>query len=82
MTRPKALGYLGSASRWFGRHASELDTTTRRVLTLASRHQIAIEDPNRRLDAQMSFGERLADQVAEFGGSWRFIIIFATTLVI
>ncbi|WP_222566183.1 DUF1003 domain-containing protein [Novilysobacter antarcticus] len=82
MTHPKALDYLGSASRWFGRHASELDATTHRVLTLASRRQIAVEDPNRRLEAQTSYGERLADQVASFGGSWRFIIIFAAALVV
>jgi uncharacterized membrane protein len=28
------------------------------------------------LDTKLTLGERLADKVAEFGGSWRFIIIF------
>ena len=29
----------------------------------------------------MTFGQRLADQVAAFGGSWTFIIAFAVILV-
>ena len=29
----------------------------------------------------MTFGERLADRVAEFGGSWTFISLFASLLV-
>lgn len=28
-----------------------------------------------------TFGERMADKVAEFGGSWRFILIFAGILI-
>lgn len=74
------LDYLGSAYRWFGRQADELDATTHKVLTLAARHQVATVDPNRTFDAQITVGDRLADQVAKFGGSWRFIIIFGVTL--
>jgi uncharacterized membrane protein len=29
---------------------------------------------------QLTFGERLSDKIASFGGSWRFIIIFAVIL--
>src|SRR5262245_28103370 len=31
-------------------------------------------------DASQSFGDRLADRVASFGGSWTFIILFAAVL--
>ena len=31
---------------------------------------------------QMTFGQRLADKVAAFGGSWTFISIFAVVLVV
>jgi uncharacterized membrane protein len=31
-------------------------------------------------EQQLTFGERLADKIAEFGGSWRFIIIFFVIL--
>jgi uncharacterized membrane protein len=31
-------------------------------------------------ESAMTFGERLSDKVAKFGGSWRFIIIFMAVL--
>ena len=33
-------------------------------------------------DEPLSFGERLSDRVAEFGGSWRFIIVFIIVMLI
>ena len=43
-------------------------------------HQIArnrsMRPPNDLIDEQSTFGERIADVVASFGGSWTFIIIF------
>jgi uncharacterized membrane protein/uncharacterized membrane protein YeaQ/YmgE (transglycosylase-associated protein family) len=33
-------------------------------------------DPNAAFDEQMTFGQRMADQVAAFGGSWTFIGVF------
>src|SRR6185312_8667807 len=32
------------------------------------------------IEADMTFGERVADQVASFGGSWTFIITFAVAI--
>lgn len=32
-------------------------------------------------DAELTFGQRVADKVASFGGSWTFIIIFGVILV-
>ena len=37
-------------------------------------------DINREFEKRLTFGQRLADQVATFGGSWMFIIIFAAIL--
>jgi len=34
------------------------------------------------LSEEMTFGQRLADKVAAFGGSWTFISIFAAVLVV
>ena len=39
-------------------------------------------NPNEVIEKEMTFGERLADGVARFGGSWTFIISFGTVLVI
>jgi uncharacterized membrane protein len=42
----------------------------------------ANRNPNEVIEKEMTFGERVADMVAGFGGSWTFIIIFLTSLVI
>ena len=39
-------------------------------------------NPNELIDERETFGERLADKVASFGGSWRFIILFSVVLVV
>ena len=38
-------------------------------------------DTTQEYQKKLSFGQRLADKVAAFGGSWTFIIIFAVILV-
>jgi len=42
----------------------------------------AFRNPNEVIEAGMSTGERVADTVARFGGSWSFIISFLVALVI
>jgi CRP/FNR family transcriptional regulator, cyclic AMP receptor protein len=39
-------------------------------------------NPNEVIEEKMTFGERIADRVAGFGGSWSFIISFAVVLII
>jgi uncharacterized membrane protein len=39
-------------------------------------------NPNEMIEEQMTFGERVADLVAGFGGSWMFIITFLAGLII
>lgn len=36
---------------------------------------------NTEIEKQLTFGQRIADKVATFGGSWRFIILYSTTLI-
>jgi len=36
---------------------------------------------NKEFDEQLTFGQRLADRVASFGGSWTFIMIFGAILL-
>lgn len=36
---------------------------------------------NRQFDDKLTFGQRLADRVAAFGGSWTFILIFGAVLL-
>jgi CRP/FNR family cyclic AMP-dependent transcriptional regulator len=42
----------------------------------------AARNPNEMIEEQMTFGERIADAVAGFGGSWTFIITFLSGLLI
>jgi uncharacterized membrane protein len=42
----------------------------------------ASRNPNDIIEEDMSFGERVADTVASFGGSWTFIIMFSLAICI
>jgi uncharacterized membrane protein len=39
-------------------------------------------NPNEVIEEETTFGDRIADSVARFGGSWRFIILFGVVLVV
>src|SRR5207249_7702676 len=42
----------------------------------------ANRNPNEMIEGEATFGERVADAVAVFGGSWTFIVLFAMVLAI
>ncbi len=42
----------------------------------------AARNANEVIEEQFTFGERIADSVARFGGSWSFIILFGVTLAV
>jgi CRP/FNR family cyclic AMP-dependent transcriptional regulator len=59
------------------------------MLTMVGRHFRAAQDlvraraarnPNELIEETLTLGDRLADAVARFGGSWRFIIAFGVVL--
>jgi uncharacterized membrane protein len=52
----------------------QFHTTQRLIRLRASRH------PNVIIDTEATLGERIADQVARFGGSWTFIMLFGALL--
>jgi CRP/FNR family transcriptional regulator, cyclic AMP receptor protein len=41
-----------------------------------------VQDPNEIIEGGASLGERVADMVAAFGGSWRFIIMFLSFMMV
>jgi uncharacterized membrane protein len=53
-----------------------------RVLDHLIHRKHVARDPNKAFAESMSVGERLADRVATFGGSWKFIGIFVGFMVI
>jgi CRP/FNR family cyclic AMP-dependent transcriptional regulator len=42
----------------------------------------SMRHPNEIIEKEATFGERVADVVADFGGSWTFIGLFAATLIL
>jgi len=42
----------------------------------------ASRNPNDIIDEEMTFGQKIADHVAQFGGSWTFIISFLVVLIV
>ena len=43
-------------------------------------HQLVSRDRNQDFQNRLTFGQRLADQVAAFGGSWTFIVLFSAAM--
>jgi uncharacterized membrane protein len=70
------------AEKLLGETYDSLDERTKKVARhIASRKHIA-RNTAKESDAGATLGQRAADAVAKFGGSWTFIAIFATTLVV
>lgn len=59
---------------------AELGERERRVLARIAQRVHISRDTSGEFEGKMTFGERLADSVASFGGSWTFISMFAATL--
>jgi uncharacterized membrane protein/uncharacterized membrane protein YeaQ/YmgE (transglycosylase-associated protein family) len=53
----------------------------RRIVEAVLTRRWPLRDPNQAFEAAATFGERVADKVALFGGSWTFIGLFLTALV-
>ncbi|MEZ5572540.1 MAG: DUF1003 domain-containing protein [Halioglobus sp.] len=58
----------------------ELSDREKRVLQRLTKRAVISENVNETFHDKLTFGQRLADQVAAFGGSWAFIMIFGATL--
>jgi len=59
----------------------ELSSLEEQVLRSLKEQEVLTTDINVEFDRKLTFGERLADRVADFGGSWGFILIFASVLL-
>jgi uncharacterized membrane protein len=81
MSLAPALNYTDAATRWFGRDIDDLDSSARKALEHAELRLALTADPNLQMAAQTTFGQRMADHVASFGGSWTFMMLFALFLL-
>jgi len=58
----------------------DLPARERHVIERVANRLAVSRNINKEFEKSLSFGERLSDRIAAFGGSWRFIIIFAAAI--
>ncbi|NTV57561.1 MAG: DUF1003 domain-containing protein [Deltaproteobacteria bacterium] len=59
----------------------ELDELELEVLHGLKEQEILASNPEEDFEAKLTLGQRMADRIATFGGSWTFISVFAVGLV-
>src|SRR5438874_12981942 len=58
----------------------ELSTLDHEVIESLQEHEILSSDISKQFEKKLTFGEKLSDSIAAFGGSWTFIIFFSVVL--
>ncbi len=64
------------------RDKGELSAIEQQVVESLKEQELLSSNINAEFDRKLTFGERLADRVADYGGSWRFIGIFMGLLLV
>lgn len=60
----------------------DISMVEQQVVEAITGNKILSEDIEPIIDNQLSIGQRAADKIAEFGGSWKFIITFFAVLIL
>jgi len=60
----------------------ELSALDHEVIDSLQQHEILSENIGKEFEQELTFGERLSDRIASFGGSWTFIMIFGVVLFV
>jgi len=69
------------ARQLLGSGVTRLSEREQRVILYIAKRSHITRNVNNVLEEQQALGERLADRVAQFGGSWTFITIFTGMLI-
>ncbi len=64
------------AEEHLGTPYNELEANQQNVIESIAESAPIVENVNAIFHEQLSFGQRLADKISAFGGSWTFILIF------
>ena len=59
----------------------EVSELERQVIESITENKLLSSNPEEIIEKQLSVGDRLSDHIAEFGGSWTFIIIFFSFII-
>jgi len=87
---PEGYICLNDLNHFRTKHIKEIMTLERGKLTKLendvaqsiSDEELLSQNTNRRMDEKITVGQRVADKVASFGGSWTFIISFGVFIAI
>src|SRR5437667_2487068 len=60
----------------------ELSALDHEVIESLQQHEILSSDIEKQFERKLTFGERLSDRIAEFGGSWKFLITFGVVIIV
>src|SRR5205085_3543118 len=60
----------------------ELSALDQEVIASLHQHEILSSDLEKQFEKKLTFGERLSDRIAEFGGSWKFLITFGAVIFV
>jgi uncharacterized membrane protein len=60
----------------------ELSALDQEVVESLQAHEILSSDISKQFEKELTFGEKLSDTIAAFGGSWTFIIVFGMILLV
>jgi uncharacterized membrane protein len=61
--------------------SKEMTAHEQRVIERVAKRVAVSRDINKEYDQGSKFGGRMADQVASFGGSWTFLILFSAVII-
>jgi uncharacterized membrane protein len=62
------------------REKGEITDLEKEVIESLNQQEILSRNPEEDIEADLTFGQRIADRIADFGGSWRFMMGFAFVL--
>src|SRR5512133_717032 len=60
----------------------ELTSLDQEVIESLQQHEMLTENIEKQFERKLTFGEHWSDKIAEFGGSWTFIVTFGGVLVV
>jgi len=60
----------------------ELSSLEQKVMESLKEEELLSKNINVEFEQKLTLGERMADRLAEYAGSWRFITVFAVVLVV
>ena len=70
------------ARAMMGMPYGELNETEQRVIKSIANQETVATNLNQSFHNQLTFGQKVSDKVAQFGGSWPFIIMFLIVMLV